>query len=209
LQFQVQASATLQPSLGVMRQGLPETCIYQVQSLEERGKLSDAAVAFLACRRRADALRCYEAAGDVHMAFALLLRSAPAPPPAAIRRLAASLIDTLQQSGRHSEAGDVAATYLKDAVAAARCYAAGGHWRSALAVVSQANDAQLLTTVVAPAAAAAAEAQLADARGDAARVGKYMERLRQLREKRTMMAAALGALPCLFSKSPLPLVFTL
>ena len=82
-------------------------------------------MAFLACRRHGDALRCYEAAGDASMAFSLLLRASPPQGGAAVRRLATSLVDTLSGQGRHEEAGDVAATYLRDALVAARCYAAG------------------------------------------------------------------------------------
>ena len=95
--------------------------VCSAQDLEEQGKLSDAAVAFLACSRQADAMRCYESAGDADMAFALLLRGSSAAPPSSIRRLANSLIETLSGQGRHEEAGQVAATYLKDAAAAARC----------------------------------------------------------------------------------------
>jgi hypothetical protein len=71
---------------------------------------------------------------------------------------------------------------------------AGGHWRAALSAVSQTGDNTLLAAHVAPAAAASAEAQLAEMRADTGRIDKYMERLRQLHEKRELMAATLGEL---------------
>ena len=172
---------------------LPFTESCRLQELEERGRQPDAAVAFLACQRQGDAMRCYEAAGDSDMAFALLLRSSPPPAGPAIRRLALSLVDTLTGQGRHEEAGGVAATYLKDAAASARCHCAGGHWRAALAVASQGGNPQVLTDVVAPAAAVAAEERLSEMRTDAARVGKYVERLQLLRAKRAALAAEVGA----------------
>jgi hypothetical protein len=164
-----------------------------LQDLEERGKLPDAAVAFLACHQEADALRCYQYAGDADMAFALLLRSSPPPSSADVRRLALSLIETLQAVGRSDEAGAVAATYLKDASTAVQCYVAAGHWRAALNAASQGGDPRLMANVLAPAVAVAAESQLADIRGDTERMAKYWQRLLRLRDKRLALAATVGA----------------
>lgn len=157
--------------------------------------MPDAAVAHLACGRKGDALRCYEAAGEWEMAMALFLQQAPPPGSAAVQKFARGLVDGLQATGRHEDAGTVAATYLKDARAAVQCFVAGGCWRAAYGAVAQAGGGPLLEELLAPAAAAAAEAQLRELREDAERVGKYWQRLRQLREKREALAAAVGARP--------------
>ena len=165
-----------------------------LQVLEEANKQPDAAVAYLACGRKRDALRCYEVAGEWEMAMALLLQQSPPPAPAAVQKFARGLVDSLQATGRHEDAGTVAATYLKDARAAVQCFVAGGCWRAAYGAISQAGSGALLREVLAPAAAAAAEAHLRELREDAGRVDKYWQRLRQLREKREALAAAVGAL---------------
>lgn len=73
--------------------------------------MDDAAVAFLGCARQEDALRCYQHAGDWHMAFALAKRLGHSPPQ--LRKLALAIIEQLVLNGRSQDAGDVAATHLQ------------------------------------------------------------------------------------------------
>lgn len=163
-----------------------------LQQLEEQGKLADAAVAYIACKAHDAALRCYTHAGEWQMAFALLLQRAP--DAAAIRRVAEDLIEQLRFTGRPAEAATVAETYLRDGGQALQLYIEAGEWRRALGVVGQLQRGGTLEGELAPAAAAAAAAQLADVRADAARAQKYSARLQALRAKRTHMAETLGAL---------------
>jgi hypothetical protein len=173
-----------------------------LQDLEGSHRLPDAALAFLAADDQNGAQRCYEAAGDWEMAFALLLRREPPPGGEEVRRAARGMIETLVATGREAEAGRVAAEYLQDAEEALRHYTAGGVWRAALAVVGQSGRPALLRKLVAPAAAAAAEAALTELREDTARVNKYWERLQVVRTKRAELAAAVGESPL---RLPLPL----
>ena len=84
---------------------------WRVQWLEEKGRCDDAAVAFMACGKLADAQRCYQFAGSWQMAFALALRANQ--PPASLRKMALTMIEQLIQMGRSEDAGQVAATYLQ------------------------------------------------------------------------------------------------
>ena len=84
---------------------------WRLQWLEEKGRCDDAAVAFMACGKLADAQRCYQFAGSWQMAFALALRANQ--PPASLRKMALTMIEQLIQMGRSEDAGQVAATYLQ------------------------------------------------------------------------------------------------
>lgn len=65
----------------------------------------------------------------------------------------------------------------------------------ALRVAYAAERADLVETDLAPAAAEAAAASLQSARGDEARVAKYLARYREVQQKRAGMEAALAADP--------------
>jgi hypothetical protein len=69
----------------------------------------------------------------------------------------------------------------------------GKEWREALRLAFEHSRSDLVDTVVAPAAAAAAAAALEDIDENVGRVAKYGARLRQLRERRAGLAAALAA----------------
>jgi hypothetical protein len=101
----------------------------------------------------------------------------------------------VQATGRPSEAGTVAATYLRDGNLALQSYVEAGEWRLALGVVGQLQNDSLLTDTLKPAAAAAAVAMLSDLRQDRDRVDKYWSRLKQLRAKREQMASKVGKSP--------------
>jgi hypothetical protein len=165
--------------------------------LQENGKLSDAAVTYLACGNRTKAMQCYEGAANWQMALPLLLQQTPPPAPATIRQMAQGLIDNLQAIGNHEEAGVVAATYLMDARVAVQCFVAGGCWRAAFGAVCQAGGArgeELQHELLVPGVAAAASEQVMDIVNDAGRVQKYWARLVQLRERREALAAVVRAL---------------
>ena len=66
-------------------------------------------------------------------------------------------------------------------------------WREALHTSLRYQRQDLVDTVVAPAAAAAAAGLLSDARESVERVNKYSARLREVRGKRQAMAAAMAA----------------
>ena len=161
-----------------------------VQQLEEGGRLVDAAVAYLALGAPEAALRCYTYAGEWRMAFALLLQSTRDAAP--VRRIAEELIEQLCSTGRTAEAATVAETYLRDAEQALQLYIDAGEWRRALAVVGQMHRGGAGEGGLAPAAASAAAANLAEVRADAARAHKYSARLQVLRAKRAQLAETLG-----------------
>lgn len=100
----------------------------------------------------------------------------------------------MQATGRSSEAGTVAATYLRDGNLALQHYMDAGEWRLALGVVGQLQNDNMLTDTLKPAAAAAAVTMLSDLRDDQGRVDKYWSRLKQLRSKRQQLAAKVGKL---------------
>lgn len=100
----------------------------------------------------------------------------------------------MQATGRPSEAGTVAATYLRDGNLALQHYVEAREWRLALGVVGQLQNNDMLTDTLKPAAAGAAVTMLSDLRDDHERVDKYWSRLKQLRAKREQLASKVGEL---------------
>jgi hypothetical protein len=161
--------------------------------LEQAGQLPNAAVAYLSCGCTKAAERCYEHAGEWQMAFALHLQS---PHDAgSVSRLARALVDQLQATGRASEAGTVAAMYLRDGPLALQYYIEAGEWRHALGVVGQLQRPELVEEPLKPAAATAASRLLTELRADEQRIDKYWSRLKLLREKRLQLASRVGTFP--------------
>lgn len=103
-----------------------------------------------------------------------------------------SLCFLLQATGRPSEAGTVAATYLQNGNLALQHFVEAGEWRLALGVIGQMQNSNMLIDTLKPAAAGAAVTMLSDLRDDHDRVDKYWSRLKQLRAKREQLASKVG-----------------
>jgi len=163
------------------------------EQLMASGRAEDAALAFAAAARPGRSVDAYRAAGAWRAALACA--AGPARWPAdAVRALAGELVDDLCASGQAAAGAEVALDALGDADRAAQLFSGAGEWRRALHVCHGRRRADLVETVVAPHAAAAAAALLEEARESEARVRKYAARLAEVRARREQMGAALARL---------------
>eukprot|EP00887_Chlorella_sp_A99_P002271 scaffold10.g2271.t1 len=164
------------------------------EALEAKNMPEDAGLAYLAAGLPERAVAAYAAAGEWRIALALAGRRGWEP--GRQRRLAEQCVAELQHLAQPAEAAAVAHAYLQaglDTDAAVALLAGAGEWREAVRLAYQAGRPDLVETVVAPAAAAAAAATLEEARENLERVRKYWARLRELRQRRAAIAAAVAA----------------
>ncbi|BDA44195.1 Elongator complex protein 1 [Coccomyxa sp. Obi] len=161
------------------------------EALAARNLTEDAAVAFLAAGRLEEALTQYKVAGQWRMAFVLAGRLGWAAKQ--VQALAAELVEGLSGLGRPADAATVAATHLHDFDTAVHLFSQAHEWRQAAYLAYQEGRDDLVETVIAPAAAEAAASLLSRALEDRKRICKYLDRLKELRQKRAVMEAALAA----------------
>lgn len=159
------------------------------EELQLKGRNEDAALAFMTAGDLENAMRAYRLAGQWRPALTLaahLGRSSDR-----ITAMAARLAVDLADGHRHSDAAAVTLEYLNNIESGVRLLAEGGQWREAVRVAVARGAPQLMESVIAPTAAAAASRILESAREDAERVGKYWDRLKELRQRREAMIAAI------------------
>ncbi|EIE25950.1 IKI3-domain-containing protein [Coccomyxa subellipsoidea C-169] len=160
------------------------------EALAARNLTEDAALAFLAAGCLEQALARYKVAGQWCMAFGAGRLGWAAKQ---VQALAAELVEGLSGMGRPAEAATVAATHLHDIESAVHLFSQAHEWRQASYTAYQEGREDLIETVIAPAAADAAATLLSRALDDRKRTCKYLGRLKELREKRAAMEAALAA----------------
>ena len=158
------------------------------EELEGRGKHEDAALAFVAAGDLEKALRAYRLAGQWRQALGLAARLGRDSEKilSLSTRLAADLADSM----RYTEAAAVTLEYLNDISGAVALLCEGGEWTEALRVACCRGQMDLVESLIAPTAAAAASRILESVIEDTARVAKYWARLKELRRKRAAMLAA-------------------
>ncbi|KXZ43844.1 hypothetical protein GPECTOR_79g123 [Gonium pectorale] len=161
------------------------------EHLEASKRYDDAAVSYMSAGQLEKALRAYRAAGRWRMVF--VLAGQLQYDESAVQALAAELADELAASGAAADAAAVLLTYLNDVDNAVRTYCTAHEWREAVRVSHAQWRPDLVETVVAPAAAGAAAALLAEARESEERLRKYGARLADVRARRLAMAAAVVA----------------
>ncbi|KAK9915662.1 hypothetical protein WJX75_002381 [Coccomyxa subellipsoidea] len=160
-------------------------------ALAARNLTEDAALAYLAAGRLEQALAQNKVAGQWRMAFVLAGRLGWEAKR--VQALATELVEGLSGLGRPGEAATVAATHLNDIETAVHLFSQAHEWRQAAYTAYQEGRDDLMETVIAPAAADAAASLLSRALEDRKRSRKYLDRLKELREKRAVMEAALAA----------------
>ncbi|KAK9785260.1 hypothetical protein WJX73_010410 [Symbiochloris irregularis] len=159
------------------------------ESLRERGMHEDAAVAYAAAGEHGAALLQYQAAGQWQMALALAGQLQYGP--SETTELAEDLLEDLTAMGRLRDAAVLSQQYLQDPDRAVDLLTQARDWREAMRVAWQAGRGQLVGTLVAPAAAEAAEQSMRDATEDCQRVHKYIVRYREVQGKRLAMESLL------------------
>ena len=159
-------------------------------ALTASSRHEDAALARAAAGDAAGAIAAYAAAGAWRPALALAGRAGW--DAQRMRSLAGELADGAAAAGRFADAASLALLHLDDADAAVAWLAAGHEWREGLRAAAAAGRDDLVDTVLAPAAADAAAAEVDDAAADAARSHKYLARYREVRERRLGLEVAVG-----------------
>ena len=161
------------------------------ESLSNKGKYEDAALAFVAGEDLEQALRSYRLACAWRPAMTLAKRLNK--DSASIKDLATRMANDLEDALSFEEAAHVTLEYLGDITQAVRLFALAGNWREALRVVVSHGSMEILDSVLAPVAATNAEKLLESFKDDRDRVEKYWKRLKDLREKRMAMDALKSA----------------
>lgn len=156
-------------------------------SLSNKGKYEDAALAYVAGKDLEQALRSYRLAGAWKPAMTLAARLGK--DDQSIKDIAARMANDLDDAQNYQEAAQLTLEYLKNVPNAVRLYAAGGYWREALRVATSLGSMEMVNSILAPTAASAAQRLLERFNDDTARIEKYWERLKELREKRSAMEA--------------------
>ena len=157
------------------------------ESLSNKGKYEDAALAFVAGEDLEQALRSYRLACAWRPAMTLAKRLNK--DDVSIKDLATRMANDLEDALSFEEAAHVTLEYLGDIMRAVRLFALAGNWREALRVAVSQGSMQILDSVLAPVAATNAEKLLESFKDDRDRVEKYWRRLKDLREKRMAMDA--------------------
>jgi elongator complex protein 1 len=182
------------PSPDTKRSQLNEALAAYGEHLLASGRAEDAALAFAAASRPSRAVDAYRAAGSWRAALACAAAPSLGWSPERVRALAAELVDELAASGQAAGAAEIALDALSDVDRAAQLFSEAGEWRRALQACYCRGRGDLVETVVAPSAAAAASSLLEEAREAEGRVRKYAARLAEVRGRREAVGAALARL---------------
>ena len=158
------------------------------EELDTRGKHEDAALAFIAAGELEKALRAYRLAGQWRQALGLAVRLGRSKEQ--VTAMAARLAADLADSHRQGEAAIVTLEYLGDVSNAVSLFAEAGEWQESLRVALARYRIDLIESTIKPAAALAASRILENVQEDAGRVEKYWTRLKELRQRRAAMSAA-------------------
>ena len=155
--------------------------------LAEESRHEDAAVTLLSVGDAADAARQYQAAAAWRPALALAGRLGFSEKER--RAMAEELADALELADPASAAA-IAERELGDADRATSLLCVARRWRECVSVAYANRRGDLVETVIAPAAAEAAQTARDDAAEVPARARKYLERLEKLKRHREVAAAA-------------------
>lgn len=158
------------------------------EELDSRGKHVDAALAFVAAGDLEKALRAYRLAGQWRQALGLAVRLGRTQEQ--ITAMATRLAADLAESHRQSEAAIVTLEYLNDVPSAVSLLAEAGEWEECVRVALARSRSDLVEGTIKPAAALAASRLLENVTEDLERVEKYWTRLKELRQRRAAMSAA-------------------
>lgn len=153
-------------------------------SLEAKHRHEDAALAYLAAGESQHAQRAYRAAGCWQQVLACAAANAASEGPPDVARLASDIAAELSTMHRPLEAAQVLLDYCDDAEGGVLLLCEGQAWREAVRQAHRAGRGDLVETVIVPAAAGRAAAVLGAAGDALARVDKYLERWRGVRDKR-------------------------
>ena len=157
-------------------------------SLEAKYRHEDAALAYLAAGEPQHAQRAYRAAGCWQQVLALACAAAPMTDGQPdVARLAADVAAELSSTHRPLEAAQVLLDYCNDAEGGVMLLCEGQTWRDAVRQAQRAGRGDLVETVIVPLAAARAAAVIGTAGDALARVDKYLDRWRVVRDKRRAM----------------------
>jgi elongator complex protein 1 len=158
------------------------------EELEQRGKHEDAALAFIASGDLEKALRAYRLGGQWRQALGLAARLGREPEK--IQAMAARLASDLADLHNYAHSAQILLEYCNDVVGAVATLAQGGEWTECVRVAYAHGQSQLVESKIAPAAARAASKILSNLTEDRGRIEKYSARLKELRQKRETLAAA-------------------
>lgn len=148
--------------------------------LESQQRHEDAALAYMAAGDATSAQRAYRAAGCWQHVLTLAATSDHAD----VARLAADIAAELAATHRPLEAATVLFDYCDDAENGVVQLCEGQAWREAVRQAHRAVRGDLVETVIMPAAAARVASVLGVAGDALARVDKYLQRWRDVRDKR-------------------------
>jgi len=158
------------------------------EELEQRGKHEDAALAFIAANDLEKALRAYRLGGQWRQALGLAARLGREPEK--IHAMAARLASDLADLHNYAHSAHILLEYCNDVSGAVAALAEGGEWTECVRVAYARGQPNLMQEKIAPAAAMAASRILQNLTEDCGRIEKYSARLKELREKRAALAAA-------------------
>ncbi|KAH7624735.1 putative Elongator complex protein 1 [Nannochloris sp. 'desiccata'] len=158
------------------------------EELEQRGKHEDAALAFIAANDLEKALRAYRLGGQWRQALGLAARLGREPEK--IHAMAARLASDLADLHNYAHSAQILLEYCNDVSGAVAALAEGGEWNECVRVAYARGQPNLVESKIAPAAAMAASRILQNLTEDCGRIEKYSARLKELREKRAALAAA-------------------
>jgi len=158
------------------------------EELEQRGKHEDAALAFIAANDLEKALRAYRLGGQWRQALGLAARLGREPEK--IRAMAARLASDLADLHNYAHSAQILLEYCNDVSGAVAALAEGGEWTECVRVAYARGQPNLVEEKIAPTAAMAASRILQNLTEDCGRIEKYSARLKELREKRVALAAA-------------------
>jgi elongator complex protein 1 len=175
-----------------LTQGKPElrrqVHIAAGEELEQRGKHEDAALAFIAAGDLEKALRAYRLGGQWRQALGLAARLGREPEK--IQAMAARLASDLADLHNYAHAAQILIEYCNDIPGAISSLAEGGEWTECVRVAYARGRPELVESKIAPAAAMAASRILTNLSEDCGRIEKYSARLKELRQKRVALSAA-------------------
>ncbi|WIA32299.1 hypothetical protein OEZ86_003144 [Tetradesmus obliquus] len=160
-------------------------------SLLDGRKAEDAAVAYSAAGLTEHALGAYKAANAWRMVMVLSARLQHSQQQQ--QALARELAEQLQASGSGADAAQLLVQYLEDVDGAVAALVAAKEWREALRVAYAGGRQDLVDTTVVPGAAQASAVLLEEATESTERIAKYTARLKEVRNRRIAMEAALAA----------------
>ncbi|GMH34369.1 hypothetical protein BSKO_02203 [Bryopsis sp. KO-2023] len=158
--------------------------------LLEKNMCDDAGAAFLAAGKTKEAQHAYKK--GCHWEMCLALTGKLGMDQNEVQDIAVDLFEELKTDRRLNEAARLAVEYLEDVDEAIVLLTDARSWREAVRVSYRFDREDLVDTIVAPAAAECASTSLSNFREDAERVGKYWERLKEVREKRFAMETVVG-----------------